>query len=146
MGIWLFFKNIKKAKRIGNTIRNRIIYLCFRILLLTLSTYFNGVNLLCRCQFFLFTFVSYWEMYYFLIEQDKSPRYWKRYLILFFIRFIVSYARRWCSTHKKHQRIFKSIKVFKTKFPVNNINSYDLIGDFKQSNRNKDTTISCCGV
>lgn len=38
---------------------------------------------------------------------------------------------------KKHQRIFKSIKVFKTKFPVNNINSYDLIGDFKQSNRNK---------
>lgn len=37
---------------------------------------------------------------------------------------------------KKHQRIFKSIKVFKIKFPVNNINSYDLIGDFKQSNRN----------
>lgn len=43
---------------------------------------------------------------------------------------------------KKHQWIFKS----KTKFPVNNINSYILIGDFKQSNRNKNTTISCSGV
>lgn len=134
MGIWLFLKNIKKAKRIGNKIRNRIIHLCFRILLLTLSIYFYGVNLLCRCQFFLFTFVSYWEMFYFLIEQNKSPRYWKRYLIHFFYQ--IYCKRRWCSTHKKHQRIFKSIKVFKTKFPVNNINSYDLIGDFKQSNRN----------
>lgn len=83
-----FKKILKKQNESVNykteLLRNRIIYLCFRILLLTLSIYFNGVNLLCRYQFFLFTFVSYWEMYYFLIEQDKSPRYWKRYLIHFF--------------------------------------------------------------